>query len=60
VPQNILESQIYTTAITTLYSEYKDHLVMQQNNYTKVVRGKKPQLTDSVTSWFKQIFEKVV
>lgn len=60
VPQNILETQIYTTAITTLYSEYKDHLVMQQNNYTKVVRGKKPQLTDSVTSWFKQIFEKVV
>ncbi|MDD3065019.1 MAG: cell division protein FtsA [Endomicrobiaceae bacterium] len=60
VPQNILETQIYTTAITTLYSEYKDHLVMQENNYTKVVRGKKPQLTDSVTSWFKQIFEKVV
>ncbi len=60
VPEHILESQVYTTAIATLYSEYKDHLVMQENNYTKVVRGKKPQLTDSVTSWFKQIFDKMV
>ncbi|MDD5021638.1 MAG: cell division protein FtsA [Endomicrobiaceae bacterium] len=60
VPDDILETQVYTTAIATLYSEYKDHLVMQENNYTKVVRGKKPQLTDSVTSWFKQIFDKMV
>lgn len=60
VPDDILECQVYTTAIATLYSEYKDHLVMQENNYTKVVRGKKPQLTDSVTSWFKHIFDKMV
>ncbi len=60
VPADILESQVYTTAIATLYSEYKDHLVMQENNYSKVVRGKKPQLTDSVSSWFKQIFDKMV